>query len=320
LDTSGIERWVYRYDGPGGGIDIATSIAVGSDGNLYAAGRSDGSGNYDDFTVASLTDSGTERWVFRYHGPGDSYNGANSIIEGPDSNLYVAGYSSDALGHWPIGMFTVVSLTHTGSVNAAVTRIDLPPDTVFVDSTYGVRCLVGNLGSITVTSDVVVTIDGYTDTVQVQDLRPGASVQVDFQNWQVPSTDSTVYWMTGCIHAADDIDTMNDCRQKIIFAYDPTGVQEGFERPAASDFRLWENYPNPFGHSTSISYSLPAATQVTLAIYDITGRLAETLVNEIQQPGIHQVRWDRKSNPSGVYFYRLRAGEFVETRKMVVVE
>jgi hypothetical protein len=59
---------------------------------------------------------------------------------------------------------------------------------------------------------------------------------------------------------------------------------------------------------------------MTLAIYDITGRLVKTLANETQQSGIQQVNWDRESNPSGVYFYRLKAGEFVETRKMVVVE
>ena len=55
-------------------------------------------------------------------------------------------------------------------------------------------------------------------------------------------------------------------------------------------------------------------------IYDIAGRLVETLVNEKRQSGIHQVRWNRKSNPSGVYFYRLKAGEFVATKKMVVVD
>jgi hypothetical protein len=86
------------------------------------------------------------------------------------------------------------------------------------------------------------------------------------------------------------------------------------------DFRLSENRPNPFHRSTLISYSLPSPTSVTLSIYDITGRLVETLVNETQQPGIHQVRWARKANPSGVYFCTLRTGEFAETRKMVVVE
>ena len=81
-----------------------------------------------------------------------------------------------------------------------------------------------------------------------------------------------------------------------------------------------QNQPNPFQRSTLISYSLAVPAQVTLEIYDIAGRLVETLVNETQNPGIHQVRWDRKNNASSVYFYRLKAGEFEETRKMVVVE
>jgi hypothetical protein len=78
--------------------------------------------------------------------------------------------------------------------------------------------------------------------------------------------------------------------------------------------------PNPFRTETSILFDLPETSHVTLSIYDITGRLVETLVNETQQPGIHQVQWNRKTNPSGVYFYRLRAGEFVETRKIVVLD
>jgi hypothetical protein len=98
------------------------------------------------------------------------------------------------------------------------------------------------------------------------------------------------------------------------------GVEEHRVRPFLSEFRLPENFPNPFYYSTTISYSLPIAAKVTLSIYDITGRLVETLVNYTQQPGIHEVRWDRKQNPSGVYFYRFKAGEFEETRKMVVVE
>jgi hypothetical protein len=98
------------------------------------------------------------------------------------------------------------------------------------------------------------------------------------------------------------------------------GVEERLNRPAISSFRLLQNKPNPFHNSTAVSYSLPTISEVTLSIYDITGRLVETLVDERQQPGIHQVQWNRRDNPSGVYFYRLEAGGFVETRKMVVVE
>jgi len=90
-------------------------------------------------------------------------------------------------------------------------------------------------------------------------------------------------------------------------------------RAESKGFFFPQNHPNPFHHSTLISYSLPITTQVNLTIHDITGRLVETLANETKQPGIHNVRWNRRTNSSGVYFYRLKVGEFVATRKMVVL-
>jgi hypothetical protein len=91
-------------------------------------------------------------------------------------------------------------------------------------------------------------------------------------------------------------------------------------RPTSRVAALLQNHPNPFVNSSSVFYSLPEVSEATLNIYDITGRLVETLVNETQQPGIHQVWWDRKANPSGVYFYQLKAAEVTETRKMVVLD
>ena len=98
------------------------------------------------------------------------------------------------------------------------------------------------------------------------------------------------------------------------------GEESSVPEDRISDVKLLQNSPNPFHDITAISYCLPAAAQVTLATYDITGRLVETLVNETQHSGIHQVRWHRRNNPSGVYFYRLEAGESVAARKMVVVD
>jgi hypothetical protein len=113
---------------------------------------------------------------------------------------------------------------------------------------------------------------------------------------------STWHSVWVCKYTGTGVDELTDSRPSL-----PSGV-----RTICS--------PNPFRTETTILFDLPETSHVTLSIYDITGRLVETLVNETQQPGIHQVHWNRKSNPSGVYFYRLRGGQFVETRKMVVVE
>jgi hypothetical protein len=97
----------------------------------------------------------------------------------------------------------------------------------------------------------------------------------------------------------------------------PTGVKIGESIPV--EFRLHQNYPNPFNPSTVIKYQLPANTFVSLKIYDILGREVITLVNGKEKAGDHSAIFDARSLPSGVYFYRLQAGPFAETKKLVLL-
>lgn len=85
-------------------------------------------------------------------------------------------------------------------------------------------------------------------------------------------------------------------------------------------FRLNQNYPNPFNPSTIISYQLPMNSHVTLKVYDVLGREVRTLVNGRQAAGDHSVTFDVSNLPSGVYFYRIVAGNFVDTKKLMVVK
>jgi uncharacterized delta-60 repeat protein len=112
LDSTGTERWVYRYNGPGNGSDLASSLVYDADGNVYIAGYSTGSGTYYDFTVISLSSFGTQRWVYRYNGPANSWDLANSLVYGADGNVYIAGYSTGSGTSYD---FTVISLSSTGT-------------------------------------------------------------------------------------------------------------------------------------------------------------------------------------------------------------
>jgi hypothetical protein len=98
-----------------------------------------------------------------------------------------------------------------------------------------------------------------------------------------------------------------------------TGVDRS-ELLIPENVSLGQNYPNPFNPATAISYKLSSVGFVTLKVYDILGRNAALLVNEVCQPGIHTVRWDASSFPSGVYLYSLHAGDFVSTRKMLLLK
>jgi len=85
-------------------------------------------------------------------------------------------------------------------------------------------------------------------------------------------------------------------------------------------YRLYQNYPNPFNPVTKINYELRVTSYAKLVVYDIMGREITTLVNEKQSPGTYQVEFDGSGLSSGVYFYRLNAGEFRETKRMMLVK
>ncbi len=90
--------------------------------------------------------------------------------------------------------------------------------------------------------------------------------------------------------------------------------------PGMASFALHECYPNPFNPATIISYQLPAKNRVSLRIYDLQGREVANLLEREQSAGSHSVTWDASNFPSGVYFARLTAGEFVRTRRMLLLK
>jgi len=85
-------------------------------------------------------------------------------------------------------------------------------------------------------------------------------------------------------------------------------------------FNLAQNYPNPFNPVTTISYSLEESEHTQLIVYNVTGQEVKTLVNENQPAGNYSVLFDANKLPSGIYFYKLKAGEFTQTKKMILAK
>jgi hypothetical protein len=345
-------------------------------------------------------------------------------------------------------IFAYRGIIHDGGV----VTLDAPGDTVITDSLYAVQATVRNFGSFVETFDVIATIGNYTDTVQVTGLAPDSSIQVAFSNWTVPSPDSTTYTMTVCTQVSLDNDPTNNCIQKFIFAHESQGplllsaiasdnaipvpgiddddqvlivfneptnkpvivglnintvlilsgghswtdglgtigsaiwnpagdsllitlstnfgqptiavgdtitpdgvtIKDSWGNPAVisvvitgsfdpqlgidensiyqlpiTSYQLFQNFPNPFHKLTAIRYQLKAPSHTTLKVYDITGRLIETLVDEFQEPGVYQVEWNSRIGVSpvrsGIYFYRLQAREgqdtvFKSTKKLILLK
>lgn len=87
-----------------------------------------------------------------------------------------------------------------------------------------------------------------------------------------------------------------------------------------NEFSLMQNFPNPFNPSTVIKYTLPIRSMVSLTLYNVLGREVTTLVNEVKEAGKYDIDFNGSSLTSGVYFYRLQAGSFVQTRKMILLK
>lgn len=84
-------------------------------------------------------------------------------------------------------------------------------------------------------------------------------------------------------------------------------------------FVLFENYPNPFNPTTTITYGLTASSHVRLLVFNMLGQKVAELVNEVQEPGRKAVSFDASNLPSGLYTYRITSGSFMETKKMLLI-
>lgn len=91
------------------------------------------------------------------------------------------------------------------------------------------------------------------------------------------------------------------------------------ENPVSSVFFLWQNYPNPFNPSTTIRYNLPHKSNVSLVVFNTLGQQVAVLQNGEQDAGYHEAKFDGKNISSGMYFYRMQAGDFVQTRKLLML-
>ena len=99
----------------------------------------------------------------------------------------------------------------------------------------------------------------------------------------------------------------------------PTGISETASK-LPSNYKLDQNFPNPFNPTTTIRYNIIKTTKVTLRVFDILGREVQTLVNTVQAPGQYTVSFNAKGLSSGVYFYQINAGSFSATKKLILLK
>jgi hypothetical protein len=152
-------------------------------------------------------------------------------------------------------------------------------------------------------------IEGFTpnENTLLSDVNDTVFVDTD-----VPSNISSVYYKITTIDIHGNVSLPSDEASIVL-----VGVEEDKELPV--EYAISQNYPNPFNPNTTIKYSIPRSSFVIVKIHDMLGNEIETLVKEEKQAGIYKLTWNAANLPSGVYFYRIQAGSFIETRKMILL-
>ena len=270
-NSSGVQQWVSRYDGPSSGQDESKSIAIDDSGNVYVTGQStDVNGSTPDYATIKYNSLGAEQWVSRYTGiQNNSGDGANSLAIDNLGNVYVTGTSGSFSG--TKADYATVKYNSLG-VQQWAERYNGPPGN---GSDKAKSIVLDKLGNVYITGS------------------------------------------SGGSGTSDDFATIK-------YSQTPTGIdQTDYNLP--QNYSLLQNYPNPFNPSTKIKYGIPAigtslAAFVQLTVYDILGNEVATLVNEEKPAGNYEVNWNASNHSSGIYFYKMQAGSFVETKKMLLLK
>jgi len=333
-DANGDTLWTRIYGGSN--YDEGWSVQQTTDGGYIIAGLTDsfGGGSMDVYLVKTDADGGT-LWTRTYGGKsGDDM--AGSVQQTTDGGYIIAGLT-DSFGAGSVDFYLLRIAGEAPEPDVSIEIIaDDPPVTVPQGGSFGFTGTVTNNTDDPQTTDLWVMAVGPLEGVYGPfkefcdfHLDPGQSRSAHF-NQRIPNL-APLGFYNYIAYCGDYPSTVTDSSYfQVEVVAGPAGASggwvltgsflEGDLADVPSEFALLSNYPNPFNAGTVISYELPTDTHVKLEIYNLLGNKVTTLVNGRQEAGYRYVTWDASEVSSGLYFYKLTAGDFTETRRMMLVK
>ncbi len=122
-----------------------------------------------------------------------------------------------------------------------------------------------------------------------------------------------------CMNFASGVCPDTSKRPLLEITYSTVGIST-ISNLLPAEFKLHQNFPNPFNPVTKIEFEIPKSSFTNIEIFDVLGREVESLVNEKLEAGIYSVDWNGNKYSSGEYFYRIAAGDFIETKRMTLIK
>jgi len=320
-DASGHQLWAARYNGSGNDWDHAFCLATDAAGNVYVTGGSEEVGTGLDYATVKYDANGNQVWTALYNGPVDGSDVAHSLALDGNGNIIVAGNS------WGDG---------TGE-DYAIVKYDPSGNQLWVARYNGPGNDWDQLGSLTLDDSGNIYVTGwstgsgtYFDYATIKFDAAGNQLWVARYNGPDNSYDHA---FSLALNGSGDLCvTGGSCGSGTDYDYCTIKYSGGnianwmpveatvLGQPLPQEFALHQNYPNPFNATTALSYQLSANSYVNLKVYDSAGRLVGTLVDGWRSAGTHELTFDASNLPSGMYVYRLQAGDWMESGKMILLK
>ena len=311
-NNAGEVQWVSRYNGSNGN-DEAKSVEVDMTGNVFVTGNSPSPSTDYDYVTIKYSSAGDTLWIKSYNGPADGPDKANDLAIDDRGNVYVTGNSYGGIST----NYDYSTIKYNSDGDSIWVNRYNGPDSDSDD--IGVSIALDKLYNVYVTGRS--TSSGSYDYATIKYSSDGD------ENWVVRYSNS------GAAGSSDEpfslyVDDLSNVYVTGMSALDYATIkytqtltdvyQKNFDLPER--YSLLQNYPNPFNPSTKIRWQQPTGSWLTLKVFDVIGNKISTLVDEYKPAGIYEVNFNAANLPSGTYFYKLQAGAFIETKKMILIK
>jgi uncharacterized delta-60 repeat protein len=310
-NSSGQEQWVGIYD-QDDEFDGGVSVVADAAGNVHAAGTTTSSSLNQDFVIVKYNSSGMEQWAKLYNGTGNSADNGVKVAVDNQQNVYVTG-SSQATSTF--GRNDIITLKYNSSGEVQFTK------------TYDAAGYGDNAADLEIDENANLYVSGSTQDTAL-------AVRLDYITIKYSSAGEELWTIKydGPDHTGDQaIGLALDGDNNVIVTgtsqshittvkYSQVTGLKNISSGIPQKFSLSKNYPNPFNPVTKIRFTIPQTSMVRFTIYDILGNEVGVFINEEKNPGEYEFELDAANLTSGIYFYQLEAGNFIETGKMSLIK
>ena len=310
----GTQQWLTTYNSGGYIYEVGRQIAVDGSGISYMTGITEFNLAGNILTV-KFNQSGNVEWAKTYNSIYNGYDFGEFIkVERSGNNIYVSGAS---LGSSFSDILTIKynylgDTLWTRRFNGTADYSDSPADMIIDDSS-----------NVYVTGTSTWSIVGFESTTLKYDQFGNLKWVTGYVGPNNTSNNAAKiildnnqnFYVCGFVFYGGTSQT-----DLLTLKYSQLNIVNPISSRLPEHFSLFQNYPNPFNPKSNIKFQIAKSGDVKLTVFDVLGREVAVLVNKELYPGTYEVEFDGSNYPSGVYFYKLDAGDFTQTKKMVLIK